>query len=104
MSNIIPSHLPPVTDANAPAGAPAISPPQRLEQLCAELTAERDQLRAELAATRTERDQYLKSLYCFVGKDYVCPYTDEELLGCVDREPPLQDFIARLTRDMESAA
>jgi hypothetical protein len=73
---------------------------KKWKDLCADLLAEQQQLREDLANAQTERDQYLKSLYHYVGKDYVCAYTDEELHACVDREPPLQELIADVERDM----
>ena len=67
----------------------------------AELTAERDRLRAELTQVTTERDNYLKSVVHFMCTDYECPYTKEELLACVGREKPLAELIDELSRDME---
>jgi hypothetical protein len=72
------------------------------EKLCGDLLAERQKLREDLANAQTERDRYMKSLSYFVGKDYVCPYTDEELLSCVDRQPPLRELITELERGMGS--
>ena len=72
------------------------------EQACAEAIAERDRLRAELAKTQAEREAYLKTVYHFMCKDFVCPHTTEELLACVDREPPLGDLLAELQREPRS--
>ena len=69
------------------------------------LQAERDQLRAELDKVKSERDSYLKSLYYFMRKEAPPPdFTKEELLACVDNEPPLEDVIAELEREMRSGA
>jgi hypothetical protein len=37
-------------------------------------------------------------------KDYVCPYTSEELLSFVDCEQPLRDLISQLERESEIEA
>jgi len=69
------------------------------------LQAERDQLREELDKVKSERDAYLKSLYYFLRKEAPPPdFTKEELMACVGKEPPLEDVIAELEREMRSGA
>jgi hypothetical protein len=105
MSTPMPSDPTPIHEFQSHFGtAPGLPDPvaecKKWENLCGELLAERQKLREDLANAETERDRYLKSLYHFVGKDYVCPYTDEEMLACVDREAPLRELIADLQLDM----
>jgi len=72
---------------------------------CAELAEERDRLRAELGKVTSERDQYLKTVYHFMCKDYQPPpFTKEEMLAFVDQAPPLGEFIAELEREMGTGA
>ena len=67
----------------------------------AELTAERDRLRAELAQLTTERDNYLKSVVHFMVKDAEpVPYTKEETLAFVGQAQPLEELIAKMDRTM----
>jgi hypothetical protein len=40
------------------------------EQICKQLTEERDRLRAEVAQLRAERDQYLRSLYSLIPSKF----------------------------------
>ena len=68
----------------------------------AELIEEQERLCGELAKTRAERDAYLKSLYHAMCKDYVCPYTKEELLANAIFEPTMEDLLANLDRDQEA--
>ena len=86
-------------------GPPSSSDPaadcKKWENLCADLLAEREKLREDLAKVQIERDQYLKSLYHVLCKDYVCPYTKEELLANAIYEPTLEEIVAELRRDGE---
>lgn len=52
---------------------------KRWEQVCKELTAERDRLRAEVAQIRTERDQYLRSLYALIPSKFT--FDQQELVA-----------------------
>lgn len=89
------------THFGTPPGLPdPVAECKKWEKLCGELLAERQKLREDLANTQVERDRYIKSVSHLMSKDYVCPYTDEELLSCVDRQPPLRDLIAELERDV----
>ena len=72
---------------------------QQWEQLCQELLEDRDRLRAEMAKTQGERQQYHKSLLTLLAKemkpeDY--DFTYEEILAQSDKGQSLQDFIAEL--------
>jgi len=49
------------------------------EQICKELTEERDRLRAEVARLRTERDQYLRSLYALIPSEF--NFDEQELVA-----------------------
>jgi hypothetical protein len=74
------------------------------EKRCAELLEEREGLRTELAKVRSERDSYLKTVYHFMGKDFTPPdLIKQEMLACVGQEPPLEEFIAQLDREMRAA-
>jgi hypothetical protein len=71
----------------------------------AELLEERDRLASELAKVTSERDAYLKTVYHIMSKDLKPPtFTKEELLACVDQEPPFPEFIAELKREMGNGA
>jgi len=74
---------------------------KKREQQCAELMEERDRLRTELAKVKSERDSYLKTVYYYLRKEAPAPdFTKEEMLACVGQEPPLEEFIAELEREM----
>jgi len=51
---------------------------QQWKQVCKEVTEERDRLRAEVAKLRSERDQYLKSLYALIPSQFT--FDEQELL------------------------
>ncbi len=106
MSNPIQSMPTPTGEFQAHFGGPPGSTDvaaecKKWEKLCGELLAERQELRAELAKAQTERDQHLKSLYHLLCKDYICPYTREELFANAVYEPSMEDLIAELDRDQE---
>ena len=72
------------------------------EKRCAEVTAERDRLREELARITSERDSYLKSLYYYLRKEASPPnFTKEELFAHVGDKPTIYDVIAELEADLE---
>src|SRR5271155_5286576 len=105
MSNPIESNATPTGEFQAQFGAPpgtqdAAAECKKWEKLGTEWMEERKRLLAELAKTQAERDSYIKVVTHFISKDYVCPYTDEELLACVGIEPPIDDLIAELKRDL----
>jgi hypothetical protein len=83
-----------------PANLPAES--ENLEKRYDDLLAERQLLRAELARTQHQRDQLMGTVSYFMSKDYVCPYSSEEILSVVDSQPPLRDLIAELEQTAES--
>ena len=88
-----------VTNGVPDVGAESIA----WESRCAEVTAERDRLREEIEKVKSERDSYLKSLYYFLRKEAPPPdFTKEEMLAFVGQEPPLEDFIAELEREMRA--
>ena len=84
-----------------PGSADAVAECKKWEDLCADLLAERRKLREDLATAQSQRDQYLKSLYHLSCKDYVCPYTKEELFANAVYKPSIEDLIAELDRDQE---
>jgi hypothetical protein len=106
MSNPIQSVPTPTGEFQAHFGGPPGSSDlaadcKKWENLCGELLAERQRLREDLAKTQSEREQYLKSLYHLLCKDYVCPYTKEELFANAIFEPTMEEIIAELERDKE---
>src|SRR5438105_2677488 len=102
MSNPTETATPSISEFQAHFGTPpgaqdAAGECKKWAQLCAEVIADRDRLRAELAKTQAERDAYLKSVYHLMCKDYVCPYTKEELFAMAVYEgPTLRELIAEL--------
>ncbi len=106
MSNPFPTMPTPIGEFQAHFGGPPSASDlaadcKKWEKLCGELLAERQKLRAELAKTQIERDEHLKSLYHFLCKDYVCPYTKEELFANAVYEPSMEELIAELGLDQE---
>lgn len=83
-------------------GPPSTSDPaaecKQWEKLCADLLAERQKLREELAQMRWEYDACRKTLFHLKCKDYTPPptITNEEALAYVDEKPTIQEFIAEL--------
>ncbi len=75
---------------------------KKWESLCADLIAEREKLRKELARSQGERDQYLKSLYAFLRKEWSPPnFTREEVFAHLDDRPSIHEVIAELERGLE---
>ena len=66
---------------------------------CAELTAERDRLRAELAKSDGERAADLKALYALTHQEF--NFTQEEILAQIGKEPPLEQLIGELEDRLE---
>ncbi|MBI2807580.1 MAG: hypothetical protein HYX68_21575 [Planctomycetes bacterium] len=67
---------------------------------CAELTSERDRLRADLAKSQAEREAYLHAVYACLRKDYSAPtFTRDEVFAAIEHEPSLRDLIAELKRE-----
>jgi hypothetical protein len=66
------------------------------QQLCRELTAERDQLKTALAKVQRERDVYLESLYVLTREEF--DFDKDALLAAMGTQKPLEEFIADLER------
>jgi hypothetical protein len=78
---------------------------KKWENLCGDLLVEREQMREDLAKTRRERDQYLKSLYHLLCKDYMPPKFDkEEAFAHLDDHPTIEEIIAELEQGLEKPA
>lgn len=106
MSNPIQSLPTPTGEFQAHFGGPPGSSDfaaecKKWEKLCAELLADRQELREELAKVQTERDGFYKALMRAECANYVCPYTMEELLANAVYEPTLPEIIANLKKDQE---
>ena len=81
----------------SPPGSPdVVAECKKWERLCADLLAERETLRAELARVHEECETYRRSLFHHFAKDYQPTFTekerDEAILRVNDR-PTLQDII-----------
>ena len=103
MSNLSQSISTPTGEFQAHFGGPPGSADltadcKNWESLCGELLAERQKLREELAKSRRERDQYLKSLYHFLCKDYKPDFDRETAFAHIDDKPTIQELIAELER------
>ena len=101
MSNPVPPLQTPTGEFQAHFGSPPGSPDltaecKKWETLCAELLAERQKAREELAKTQQERDQYLKSLYHVLRKDYKPDFDQEIAFAHIDDKPTIQELIAKL--------
>jgi hypothetical protein len=66
----------------APGSQPSEVEVQRWQQLCTELMAERERLRADFAKVKAERDQYLRGLYALTAEDI--PFTREEVFASLE--------------------
>ncbi len=64
------------------------------QQLCAELTAERDQLRLELAKAVKQRDQCRKALIVLMRQD--ADFDKKAILAQVGKGQSFKDLIAQL--------
>src|SRR5262249_24868915 len=72
---------------------------ERLEKVCQELTQERDQLREELKAVRTERGWYIQSLYALIPRT---PVTfDEQELAEMEKNPIT---LSEIIKEIEESA
>jgi len=101
MSNSIETIPTPISEFQSFVGTPpgthdAKAECKEWERVCAGLIAERQQLCGELAKTKKERDAYLAAWIKLKCKDDILQLTNEEILSCVGREPPLRDLIAGL--------
>ena len=103
MSNPIQSMPTPTGEFQARFGGPPGSSGlaadcKNWENLCGELLADRHKLREELARSQRERDQYLKSLYHLLCKDYKPDFDRETAFAHIDDKPTIQELIAELER------
>ncbi len=83
-----------------PGATPHPGERAQLVEMCQELLAERERLRADLERVQAERDQYLKSLAGYMAKE--CPRFDldqETLFAQVVQEPTLRELIDELERE-----
>ncbi len=70
------------------------------QQLCAELTAERDQLRLQLAELQKNYDAVRKALIGLMHEDV--EFDKEELLAQVGKGPSLREFIEELEAELKA--
>ena len=81
---------------------------KKWERLCAELLAEREKLRQDLAEARTERDDYLRAVYALLRKEDTPPdFTREEVeeaMAHLHDRPTIRDLIAEFEREIGSSA
>lgn len=95
----IPISETPVPVGGLPGSRTADVEGQRWEKLCGELLAEREMLRDELANLKSERDQYLKSLYHYIRKDAPpLTFTKEEVFAAIQNEQSFGDLVAELQK------
>jgi hypothetical protein len=64
--------------------------------LCAELIAEREKLRAELARSQADRERFQKSLFHELCKDYKPDYDRATGFAHLDDKPSVHEIIAEL--------
>lgn len=69
----------------------------RWQEMCRDVIEERDRLRAELEATKAERDDYRKALLKrFAQEDF--SFTREEVTASRGQRPTLDEFLDELER------
>src|SRR4051794_16177457 len=81
----------------APGAQTAEAEREKLIALCNELLADRERLRAELAAARAERDDFRQGILVLTRKEF--PFSKEELLAQVSRGPSLRELVNELKKD-----
>ena len=101
MSNPIQAIPTPTGECQAHFGAPPGSPDpsadcQKWENLCGELLAEREELRAELLQMRRDYDVCRKSLFHMICRDYKPDFDEKIGFAHVDDKPTLRGLIAEL--------
>jgi hypothetical protein len=101
MSNPIQSVPTPMGEFQAHFGGPPGSSDlaaecKKWENLCADLLAQREKLRAELAQMCREFDICKKSLYHLVFKNDAADFDLELALSHIDDKPTLEELIAQL--------
>lgn len=80
-----------------PVASPHDQEMARWQQMCKELIEERERLRAELAQTKSERDEFRRALIApFAAKEV--PFAKEEALASLDERPTLHELIEELDR------
>jgi hypothetical protein len=107
MSNPIQSLPTPTGEFQAHFGGPpgstdAVAECKKWEKLCAELLADREKLREELALTTRLYEACSKSLAQLQFKDYEPPeITNEQALACLAENPTLDEIIEKLKNTPE---
>lgn len=72
----------------------------KLEKRCHELLSETQRLRDELATVQAERDQFKKTIYCYLRKEMPVPtFTENDILAAARTEPTFGELIAELERE-----
>ena len=79
-----------------PASADAGAECKKWEDLCGELLAERENLRAELAKSQAECELYRKSLFHLKCRDYKPDYDRDIAFAHLDDKPSVEELIAEL--------
>ena len=107
MSDVIQTNPTPVGEFQAHFGSPpgAQDPKaecEKWERLCAELLAEREQLRAELARAQAEQEKAVLRVM-FAEFESMPKLTMAEIYAQVDRETSMDDIIADLHRELEAS-
>ena len=107
MSNPIQSLPTPTGEFQAHFGGPpgwpdAVAECKKWEKLCADLLAERENLREELSQMERMYDACAKSLFHLKCKDYTPPeITNEEALAYLNEQPTLDQIIEKLKNTPE---
>jgi uncharacterized protein involved in exopolysaccharide biosynthesis len=87
----------------APGSAELTAEREHLVQMCKELLAERDHLRAELARAQESHETYYRAFGALMKKNLAAYKIDKEsLMSETAGQPPLQQLLAELGRDTES--
>ena len=79
--------------------APVVGDSPDWERLYAELQQEQGELLDEIMLLRTERDIYHKVITALLAGEAL-PVSREELFGLIEKQPPLQELIAQLEREV----
>lgn len=86
---------------SAPGTTDAVAECKKWERLCAEVIAERERLREELAKAQRDCDLYRKSLFREMCKDYKPDYDRSVAFAHLDDTPTVQEIITELERAPE---
>lgn len=106
MSNLMPTTTSATGEFQAHFGGPPgssdlVAECKKWENLCADLLAQRQKLREELAKAQAERDRYEKALMRTECENYVCPYTKEELFANAIYDPTIPDLLTETEAELE---